>query len=157
MQRISDVIDEYLSVCEFPFVSSADDGVRWVPIAGQHGAWYLALSPRDELWQLIAHSVMTERVPVRRRREVALYLTRANLGLVLGNFEFDLDDGSVRYKTSIDVEGGELSVELVDHLVLANLTTFDRHLPGIRAVMGGDNAAEAFAAIEPTVPAAATA
>jgi len=32
------------------------------------------------------------------------FLTRANYGLNIGNFEMDFQDGEIRFKTAIDVE-----------------------------------------------------
>jgi len=41
------------------------------------------------------------------------FLTRANYGMMIGNFEMDFTDGEIRYKTSIDVEGDKLSSALI--------------------------------------------
>jgi len=79
---------------------------------------------------------------------VALYLTRANYGLVIGNFELDLDDGEVRLKASIDVEGATLTEALVDHLVIAGAVTTDRYIPGLQAVIDGVSARDAIAAVD---------
>ncbi len=65
----------------------------------------------------------------------AEYLTRANYGLRIGNFEMDFSDGEVRYKTSIDVKGGNLTPSMVKVIVYANLHTMDRYLPGIMEVI----------------------
>lgn len=69
---------------------------------------------------------------------MAEYLTRANYGLVLGNFEMDFRDGEVRYKTSIDVEGAEIVPGLIRNLVYANVITMDRYLPGLLSVIYGN-------------------
>jgi hypothetical protein len=68
---------------------------------------------------------------------VADFLTRANYGLIVGNFEMDLNDGEVRYKTSIDVEGDELTPALLRNLAYTNVKTMDRYLPGLMSVMYG--------------------
>ncbi len=58
-------------------------------------------------------------------------------------------DGEVRYKTSIDVEGDELTPALIRQMVYANILTFDKYLPGIMRVMYGDTPpAEIIAEIE---------
>ncbi len=48
---------------------------------------------------------------------VAEFITRANFGIVIGNFEIDFSDGEIRYKTSIDVEGDRPSFALIKRLV----------------------------------------
>lgn len=89
------------------------------------------------------------RVPEAARLAVAEYLTRANYGLRIGNFEMDFDDGEVRYKSSIDFEGATLSAELVRHAIYPAAQTMDRYLPGMMAVVyGGKSPAEAIAEIE---------
>ncbi len=88
-------------------------------------------------------------VPLERRAAAMEFLTRANFGLRMGHFEFDLEDGEVRYKTSIDVEGDRLTPALVRRLVRPNLVTMDRYLPGLlRVVYGATTPAEEIAAIE---------
>jgi hypothetical protein len=117
-------------------------------VAISSGQWPLFIALRRAEEQVIVHSVLPVEVPSARREAVALYLTRANFGLVLGNFEMDLDGTDVRYKTSLDIEGGTLTAPLLDHLVMANVVTVDRYLAGLRAVIGGADPAAEIAAIE---------
>jgi hypothetical protein len=87
----------------------------------------------------------------RHRQAVAELLTRLNFGLTIGNFELDFDDGEVRYRSSVDVEGTELTSELIKPLAAAAVLNMDYYLPGIRAVATGDaTPLEAFAALEGT-------
>jgi len=66
---------------------------------------------------------------------MAEFLTRANYGLVVGNFELDFTDGEIRYKTSIDVEGDCLSKALVRAIVYTNIIMMDKYMPGIMALL----------------------
>ena len=59
------------------------------------------------------------------------FLTRVNYGLAVGNFEIDLDDGEVRFKTSLDAEGSEIGLPLIERLVYANVAAMDQFLPGL--------------------------
>ena len=52
------------------------------------------------------------------------------------------------YKTSLDVEGAELTAALVDHVLLANIVTTDRYLPGLQAVAGGADPDASIVAVE---------
>ncbi|HEX3551395.1 MAG TPA: YbjN domain-containing protein [Candidatus Elarobacter sp.] len=45
------------------------------------------------------------------------FITRANNGLLIGNFEFDIQDGVVRLKSSLDYTGLDLSERLVENAV----------------------------------------
>ncbi|HEY9850963.1 MAG TPA: hypothetical protein V6D28_15955 [Leptolyngbyaceae cyanobacterium] len=66
------------------------------------------------------------------------FITRANYGTIIGNFELDYADGEVRYKTSIDVEGSNLTFPLIKQLVYTNVTMMDEYLPGIVSVIEGN-------------------
>ncbi|MEJ2209732.1 MAG: YbjN domain-containing protein [Anaerolineae bacterium] len=89
------------------------------------------------------------KVPEDARLAAAEYLTRANYGLRIGNFEMDFSDGEVRYKSSLDFEGATLTPDLIKHAIYPAVQTMDRYLPGLMAVMyGGKPAAEAIDEIE---------
>jgi hypothetical protein len=118
-------------------------------IAGENGHWNCIASADEEKRQFVFYSLMESKAPEKRRAAVAEYVTRANYGLVLGNFEMDYSDGEVRYKTSIDVEGGVLTGPMIRTAVYANVFTMDRYLPGLMAVIYADvPAAEAIAKVE---------
>ena len=137
MSRIHDSVARYFSNRDWPSEDHADYFAT--PVAGHHGQWTAIFDLREDDEQLLVYSVIAVNIPEERRNSVALYLTRANNGLAIGNFEMDLDNGDVRFKTSIDVEEAELSDALIDHLFLANVVSADRYLPGIHAVAAGED------------------
>jgi len=94
----------------------------------------------EKCW-LIFYSYMPVNSPPEKMTSVAEFLSRANRGMRIGNFELDYDDGEIRYKTSIDVEGGELSNKMIDNLLRANLTTMDRYFSGLMELIYGDKPA----------------
>jgi hypothetical protein len=79
---------------------------------------------------------------------IAEFLTRANYGMTIGNFELDYTDGEIRYKTSIDVTNDHLSSALIQTLVYTNVAMMDEYLPGIKAVLAGEQPEAAIAMIE---------
>jgi hypothetical protein len=90
---------------------------------------------------LIFYSYLPVNAPPEKTTEVAEFVCRANRGMRIGNFELDYDDGEIRYKTSIDVEGGELKDKMIDNLLRANLTTTDRYFNGLMELIYGDRSA----------------
>jgi hypothetical protein len=116
---------------------SEDPSVLAFEAGGTPGTWHCYVWVRDRESQVIVHGVAPWAVPEPAREAVALYLTRANYGLVLGNFELDLDSGELRFKTSIDFGGGDLALEQVRRLVAANLRAMERYLPGVIEVVDG--------------------
>lgn len=110
-----------------------------VPFTGKNGRWMCYAQAREEQEQFVFYSVSPINAPPERQTALANFITRANYGMIIGNFEMDHSDGEVRYKTSIDVEGDQLSAALVKQLVYANVIIMDRYLPGIMAVIYGDS------------------
>lgn len=58
--------------------------------------------------------------------------------MITGNFEMDFDYGEIRYKTSVDIDGDELTQDIIKRLVYANVTMMDEYLPGIINVIEKD-------------------
>lgn len=118
---------------------------------GSHGMWSCFVEARETEQQLVFYSLCPINVSADKRSAVAEFLSRANYGLTIGNFEIDFEDGEVRYKTSIDVENDRLSSALVKQLVYANVVITDQYLPGLLAVIYGEmSPLEAIAQIEGT-------
>jgi hypothetical protein len=104
---------------------------------------------REEFNQFVFYSVCPATAPEDKRLAVSEFLTRANYGLVVGNFELDMEDGEIRYKTSIDTAGTALDEAMVKSAVYMNVWMMDRYLPGIMAtIYGGVAPADAIAQVE---------
>jgi hypothetical protein len=95
----------------------------------------------EEKYWLIFYSYMPVNAPTEKMAAAAEFVTRANRGMRIGNFELDFDDGEIRYKTSLDVEGGELTPKMIDNLLRANLSTINRYFAGIMELIYGDRPA----------------
>lgn len=116
---------------------------------GDNGSWMCYAQAKEQQSQFVFYSVMESNVPADKRQAIAEFLTRANYGLTLGNFEMDFSDGEVRYKTSVDVEGGQLTTQMIKTLVYVNVLMMDKYLPGIMSVIyAGVSPADAVARIE---------
>lgn len=75
--------------------------------------------------------------------EMMKYLTMANYGLVNGNFEMDLNDGEIRYKTYVDADGLETIPEvIIDWSLCVGIAMMDRFGDGIAALALGFSDAE---------------
>ena len=75
--------------------------------------------------------------------EIIKYLTMANYGLINGNFEFDVRDGEIRYKTFVNCEGLEsLSEEVIRDSVYVGCAMMDRYGDGIASLAFGYSDAE---------------
>ena len=103
----------------------------------------------DDLEQFVFYVLAPVKAPEALRPAVAEFITRANYGLRIGNFELDYLDGELRYKSSLDFEGVALTPELIINAIYPAVQTMDRYLPGLMEVIYGDRPpAAAVAAIE---------
>jgi hypothetical protein len=126
-----------------------DNYVYRAYFVGHNGEVTCFAQVRIDLEQFIFYVVMPVRAPAHMRLPVAEYITRANYGLRIGNFEMDFEDGEVRYKSSLDFEGVGLTPGLIRNTIYPAVQTMDRYLPGILSVIfGGKSAEEAIASIE---------
>ena len=146
---ISEAMIRFFTEEAWPFMPIESEPILRVPFRGEHGQWMCYAQAREEQQQFVFYSVCPASVPDDKRAPMAEFVTRANYGLIVGNFEMDYRDGELRYKTSVDVEGDELSNALLRSLVYANVAMMDQYLPGILAVLyGGTSPEEAIAQIE---------
>ncbi|MEO1427799.1 MAG: YbjN domain-containing protein [Cyanobacteria bacterium J06633_8] len=95
------------------------------------GSWTCYAVVREKQQQCLFYSECPIEIPEERWLAVAEFLMLANFGMPIGNFEMDSDNGKVRFKTGIDVEGDRLSAALFKAIVRANLTMMSQYLPGI--------------------------
>ena len=122
----------------WPFVQIEGEPLLQMVFQGENGKWTCYAKARDDQEQFVFYSVCPLNAPDSKRLAVAEFLTRANSGMIIGNFEMDFEDGEIRYKTSIDVEDDSLSCALIKRLVYANVMMMDAYLPGMMSVIYGD-------------------
>ena len=69
--------------------------------------------------RIVFYLDFADQVPKAALSEVAEFITRANDGILIGYFEMDYKQRTVRYKTSLDFQDEELSKALVRNLLVA--------------------------------------
>jgi hypothetical protein len=129
--------------------------VQGVPVllselSGTLGRWPFYAHVLEDKDLVLLYSICPMRAPESRRHEISQFLTRANYGLAVGNFELDFEDGEIRYKTVLQLHGGELDATALKRLVRANGIAMETYLPGIGSVIAGESAVtvESIAAAE---------
>ncbi len=145
----------------FELLSSYLDDDEWFPrriegkyaysmsYSGKNGDLRCYAIVRVDLEEFLFYAVAPVKVPEEVRMSIAEYLTRANYGLRIGNFELDYSDGEVRYKSSLDFEGQILTADLIRNAIYPAVHTMDRYLPGLlRVSFGGATPHEAIEEVE---------
>lgn len=126
------------------------DGARFAAVlADEPSPWELFVVVDEADRRVAIYSVEPLEVPPHQRADIAVLLTRVNFGLVIGNYELDLGDGEIRFKTSVDLGDLEPSPALLGGMLDANITAMQTYGDAIRSViLGIADADGALAAVE---------
>jgi hypothetical protein len=135
---IFDELAEFFTGDDWSPEQIEDQPVLRMNFEGENGSWTCLAFAYDDHERAVFTSVLPVEIPEEKRLEAAEYLTRANFGMEIGNFDMDFTDGSVQFRTSIDVEGGELTPKMIQNLAYLNVTVSDQYLPGLVMVVEGD-------------------
>jgi hypothetical protein len=116
---------------------------------GKNGDFRCYAIVRVDLEEFLFYCIAPVRVPDAVRPAVAEFITRANYGMRIGNFELDYGDGEIRYKSSFNFESEVLNTETIRNAIYPAVQTLDRYLPGLlRVSFGGATPLEAIEEIE---------
>src|SRR5260221_4823931 len=100
MGRIYDALVRYFREVNWSFTPMEDRTALMLTVTGEHGMYTCYAQAREETEQFVFYSFYAVKAPESKRVTAMEYVTRANYGLFIGNFELDMSDGEVRYKTS---------------------------------------------------------
>lgn len=90
---------------------------------------------REEKNEFVFYTYYDVKVPESKRQEAAEFFARVNDGLMLGNFEMDMEDGEAYFKAAITVVDQHISLSEIKYLMLIGLSTTDYYLPGLMTVI----------------------
>ena len=138
MARLYDALTMFLEEDDWAYTPIEGHTALRMGFAGENGRWVCFARSKEAEHQLLFYSVCPVNAPDAKRGIVAEFITRANYGLAIGNFEMDYEDGEIRFKTSLAVGASEFDEELIRRLVFVNVYTMDQYLPGIMSVIYGD-------------------
>lgn len=136
MRRVSEIIASFLSREGFFFEPTYEEEVVHLHFiySGPDVTLDCIWVCYDDSERICLFSVFPLDIVEPKRSAVAEYMTRVNHGLLIGNFEINLDTGVCRYKTSCDLEGMEPADTFLRNLLAANLSSTSRYFPGLLKV-----------------------
>lgn len=101
----------------------------------------------EEQESLLCNTHIKQKIPFAKRLEVCNFMNRVNYELAIGNFEMDMDDGEIRFRTYLDSANIEPSKEQLLNLIWNGAQTFDTYFPGITRILTENYPAEEALAI----------
>ncbi len=109
---------------------------------GKNDRLVCLLEVKEKLQQLIFYSISSIKIPEENRKDICEFLMRVNHFLTIGNFDLDFNDGEIRFRTSIDVEGSQIDTALVKNIVYTNVLTMDKYLSGVISLIETNDSIE---------------
>jgi hypothetical protein len=147
MPTLQETARAFLKKKGWAFEASAKGSALRLGFEGKNGRWPCYIECNDTLGQVVFFSVRQGAVPEDQRAAVAEYLMRVNCQLNVASFELHFDEGLVRCRSGIDVDGHTFDEALMSNLALLNVATMDKFMPGIDAVLSGTGPQSAFEAV----------
>jgi hypothetical protein len=120
--------------------STTSVAVRFAASDGPVRDAAVAIEPHAECF--IATFNFGGRAPPATREAIARFATRANWELMAGNFELDVEDGSVRFRSAVPFSGAELSESMIRSVIGAAVAVVEAYAQAVEDVMEGRSDAD---------------
>ena len=137
MSYVLDIFESNLHDLEWRYQLDEEREIIRFGVNCANGSFEVIIHVATELDLVKCFTLYPVRVPEAQRPTVAEYLTRANYGLLFGNFELDYTDGEVRFRTSMNTDDAAINSVVARHLVQQNVNTADRYFNGLLRVVYG--------------------
>jgi hypothetical protein len=132
-----------------PFERQNDANALRIAHHGEDADW----SCITEVWEddrvFACYSVSPLRATPDTMAAAGEFVHLVNVGVLVGNFELDLDDGEIRFKTTVGFGPTPWSDDLARVVLYTNLAAMNMYAgPLLRVVSGADTPAEALAGLQ---------
>jgi hypothetical protein len=107
------------------WVYTKKDSILTFALSGLNGVYHCVIRVREEVSFISFITYLGTNCPANKRPELAQLLTHINSNLLYGNFEMNLFDGEVKFRTGLYYEGVELNNTLIDNLIMKNIYAMD--------------------------------
>lgn len=111
-------------------------------IRGVNSDFYCFIIVDEEQESLLCNTHIKQKVPFPKRLEICNFMNRVNYELANGNFEMDMDDGELRFRTYLDLANTEPSDEQIMNLIWNGCQSFDIYYPGVLKILQDEFTAE---------------
>jgi hypothetical protein len=144
-----DIVKKYFNQNGWQYTEVEDKNVLLFGINGKNGNFQCVADIDAEEKKFIFFSVCGANTPIEKKHEMLELINLLNYDLFFGNFEMDLEDGEIRFKTSVFYEFIEPSIEFINQIAMTNIIAMDSSLIGMMGLMFGNlTASEAFEIIK---------
>jgi hypothetical protein len=117
-----------------PLSEDAQQHLFLIGMEGENSRFHCIADLKEDLKIFLFYSVCSVPIAPAQVSLLSAFLTAANYGRMLGNFEMNLADGEIRYKTSLHYGNLELTDVMIDPLVKISMLTMDQVIPIIEGL-----------------------
>lgn len=120
----------FLGSHKYRYTSHENEERVNLTLAGKHADYRVTMriTHEGDYFQIYVHYPFRVRDTAQRGTAAEL-VCRANYGILIGGFEFDMSDGEVRFHVTHHIHGLPLAPEVVERLLYTALSTMDRYFP----------------------------
>lgn len=115
-----------------------DPAVLGWAVADAAGAFDCFVVAREDAGILAVYAQPELAIPEDSVREAALLIAHLNFGMPIGGWELDVDEGLVRFKTSVDLGDEPPTAGLVERMVDLAVASARASLPALAAFASGE-------------------
>ena len=142
----ADTMRAFFEAEQWPYIDAVDGAGYEFAVEGNNGRYDGRAVSWDHTGMVMVRVFAPDAAPPDRVDAVAELAARLNAGLVLGNFDVDLDTGRISFRIGADTQAAPLSVDLLRSLAHTAVLTMDRNAPVIwRVLDGGADASDRLA------------
>jgi hypothetical protein len=127
-QNIFDFVVQFLNEqkSSWTYERYKEETVIILGMQGHHGIKFrVVIDVKEDEKTILVYSIIAIYAMEDKKIAASELVNRLNYGLVVGNFEFDFEDGEIRFKNSIECKGIELTYEFIDILIMRSIITLD--------------------------------
>ena len=144
-------VTEYLESRNWVYTQK--NNIFTISLEGINGIFHCVLRPREDISFLSFVSFFGTNCPFDKRNEVAALLTHLNSNLLYGNFEMNLENGEIKFRTGLYYEGMELNNTIIENIIIRNIYSMDVSSIQIsKFIFGNESITEVYNTLYPSSP-----
>ena len=153
MQQLFELTCDFLRRQNLPYQNFEDNQIL-IEQKTDIASWKCLFVFHPYVPQVAYYGYFPFQIPEDRRPYAMEILHRCNSGLILGNFEYDFATHEIRFKSSIDLQGQQISHVFLHSLMKVNRMTMKQYFTPLLACLVYSMSIEDALHLEGKMPAA---
>lgn len=139
MGALTDIVKKYFEENDWEYEQSPEnEGAFFAGVETDSGDFDVVVVSEEDASQLTCFCICPDEVPEDRRGDVAEYIVRVNNNTMIGVYDMDFDDGTIRVRSSVTLADMQPTATMVALLLHGAISTADIYQSGLQAVIDGE-------------------